>query len=708
MGRRPTGIRWVVLVTFALLAIAASRVVAAGTGPLSGQATAAASRTPLRAAGPAGRRQATNTSAKPTTDKKRSKTKPKKKARPAPPKPDDSGIHKIKHVVIIMQENHSFDNYFGTYPGADGIPGLAGNAGTVPCIPDPQRGHCDPPYHETTVSGSGGPHFNSSAISDIDNGKMDGFAKTAEQTGAGGLDTDKAGCIVELQVSCLDVMGYYNQQEIPNYWTYAKDFVLQDHMFEPVLAWSEVSHLYMVSGWSAQCSNSNAGSCKTDIEFPELPPSLSNALLQEATGAALGIALPVNPVGGFSWTDITYLLHKFGVNWKYYIQAGTEPDCETGAMVCLPVPQAVTAPSIWNPLPDFQDVKENNQLTNITDSTQLFTDAQNGDLPSVSWVIPSGDDSEHAPANIEAGQQHVTNVINAIMKSPDWRSTAIFLTWDDWGGYYDNVLPPKVDQEGYGLRVPGILISPYAKQGYVDHQTLSFDGFLKFIEDDFLGGARLDPKTDGRPDPRPDVREDQAALGNLLSEFDFNQTPRKPVILNPNPTGAVNLIGPTTVGTPGTNPLTVDSQCPAASGSVLGEHVGPVRLGLTRTTLRGRLSHYNRMGNARFDDFCLRGGQGIRVGYVAGKAVLAMTANTHYAYRGIRPGIRTAVALRRLGKKVSRALRRRATRWYALPLTSAVLLVKAQSGVVREIGLASRKLASRAVTRRRLLDTLRA
>ena len=115
--------------------------------------------------------------------------------------------------------------------------------------------------------------------------------------------------------------------------------------------------------------------------------------------------------------------------------------------------------------------------------------------------------SDHPPALITNGQTYVTGLIDRIMRSPDWTSTAIFLAWDDWGGFYDHVRPPTVDCQGYGLRVPGLLISPYARQGYIDHQTLSFDAYLKFIEDDFLGGARIDPKTDGRPDPRPDVRE---------------------------------------------------------------------------------------------------------------------------------------------------------------------------------------------------------
>ena len=110
--------------------------------------------------------------------------------------------------------------------------------------------------------------------------------------------------------------------------------------------------------------------------------------------------------------------------------------------------------------------------------------------------------SDHPPALISDGQTYVTGLINRIMRSPDWKSTAIFLAWDDWGGFYDHVKPPRVDYQGYGLRVPALMISPYAKQGYIDHQTLSFDAYLKFIEDDFLGGARLDPLTDGRPDSR--------------------------------------------------------------------------------------------------------------------------------------------------------------------------------------------------------------
>ena len=121
------------------------------------------------------------------------------------------------------------------------------------------------------------------------------------------------------------------------------------------------------------------------------------------------------------------------------------------------------------------------------------------------------------------------------MKGPEWDSTAIFLTWDDWGGYYDNVKPPRVDGLGYGIRVPAMVISPYAKKGYIDTQVLSTDAYLKFIEDDFMGGARLNPATDGRPDRRPTVRENASILGNLINDFNFTQPPRPPLLVNPCP-----------------------------------------------------------------------------------------------------------------------------------------------------------------------------
>ncbi len=233
----------------------------------------------------------------------------------------------------------------------------------------------------------------------------------------------------------------------------------------------------------------------------------------------------------YGWTDITYLLYRHHISWRYYVDQGTEPDCADGQMTCTPQAQLVSTPEIWNPLPDFVTVHQDHQVGNIVGGNQLYADTHAGRLPAVSWVIPSGDDSEHPPGTIAGGQDHVARVIDSIMRSPDWRSTAIFLAWDDWGGFYDHVKPPKVDGAGYGLRVPALVISPYARRDYVDHQVLSFDAYLKFIEDDFLGGQRIDPRTDGRPDPRPDVRENEPILGNLVKDFNFKQRPRRPLLL---------------------------------------------------------------------------------------------------------------------------------------------------------------------------------
>jgi phospholipase C len=190
-------------------------------------------------------------------------------------------------------------------------------------------------------------------------------------------------------------------------------------------------------------------------------------------------------------------------------------------------------PTIWNPLPGFSDVHQDAQGGNVVPLHTFFDEAKSGTLPQISWIVPEPADSEHPPALISGGQAYVTKIINAVMKSSDWDSSAIFLSWDDWGGFYDNMVPPSMDALGYGMRVPGIVISPYAKKGFIDHQVVSSDAYLRFIEDDFLNGARLDPATDGRPDPRPDVREN--LTGNLVSDFNFQQSPRPPVILNPCP-----------------------------------------------------------------------------------------------------------------------------------------------------------------------------
>jgi phospholipase C len=228
-------------------------------------------------------------------------------------------------------------------------------------------------------------------------------------------------------------------------------------------------------------------------------------------------------------------LHRNHVSWRYYIANGSQPDCAGSQMFCSESPQSASTPSIWNPLPRFDDVQHDHQLGNVQPLKSFYRAARTGKLPAVSWLTPSQAMSEHPPSLVTAGQTYVTQVINSIMRSPDWSSTAIFVSWDDWGGFYDHVKPPRVDGEGYGIRVPALVISPYARSGYIDHQVVSSDAYLKFIEDDFLHGQRLDPRNDRRPDSRPDVRENARILGNIVHDFNFGQKPRPPVILSLHP-----------------------------------------------------------------------------------------------------------------------------------------------------------------------------
>jgi phospholipase C len=392
-----------------------------------------------------------------------------------------AGIHKIKHIIVIVQENRSFDSYFGTFPGAIGIPKGV-------CVPDPVNGGCIKPYVDHHDSNAGGPHVNSNSIADVNGGAMNGFVGQAELTCKG-----KAPCPT-------DVMGYHTASDIPNYWTYAENYVLDDKFFESDDSWSLPAHLQMVSAWSATCKTASPMSCKgTDSPADRTP------------------ARP-KP---FAWTDLTWLLHKDHVSWGYYLDGGAQPANPGGV------------PVIWNPLPGFTDVKQDHQEANVQPLHNFFSEAAAGTLPALSWMVPKPADSEHPPALISRGQAYVTKIINAVMRGPDWKSSAIFLTWDDWGGFYDQVDPPTIDPLGYGIRVPAMVISPYARRGFIDNEVLSTDSYLKFIEDDFLGGARLNPVTDGRPDSRTVIRDNIA--DSILQDFNFNQKPRLPLILVPCP-----------------------------------------------------------------------------------------------------------------------------------------------------------------------------
>ncbi len=442
----------------------------------------------------------------------------------------------IQHVIIIMQENRSFDSYFGTYPGADGIP-----PGT--CVPiDPARPAlgCVVPYHDPNDVEAGAPHGNAAAMADIDNGltafAMDGFI--AQQMTyipqVCAKHPTRADCNPANSTGLLrhDVMGYHTAAEIPNYWAYAQHFVLQDRLFEGTRGYSIPSHYELTSEWSATCTSpTNALSCTTDAD-PE--------------NAGKKTMLP--------WVSLFQFLDVHGVSWKYYVGIGQEPDCMDGKDDCPPQIQTTGGifASGWNPPGLYAYVKLQGAAylaAHDADANQLLVDIGRGNLPEVSWLVPSLEYSEHLPQPSTTGMMYVTSIVNAVMQSPYWRKTAIFVTWDDWGGKYDHVVPPNVDYQsvnptvfGYGLRVPGLMISAWAKPGLIDHQLLSFDNYAKLMEDLFAGGAGLNPADFSNPDSRPDLRDrirrvtfpdgHVERVGDLINEFDFTQTPNRPLILD--------------------------------------------------------------------------------------------------------------------------------------------------------------------------------
>ena len=289
---------------------------------------------------------------------------------------------KIKHVVVIMQENRSFDHYFGTFPGADGIP-MQNGIPTV-CVNDPKTNQCVKPFHDPNDINHGGPHGSINATADIAGGKMDGFIQSVE-------NGRKGFCVLPNAPGCSngatgpDVMGWHDAREIPNYWAYAQNFVLQDRMFEPNASWSLPEHLFMVSGWSASCTNSqDPMSCTSNIDKP------GQGLKAGGTSEQ------------YAWTDLTYLMYKNNVSWAYYLTEGVEPDCSDNAMFCTPKVQKLNVPGIWNPLPNFTDVHQDNQLDHIQKLDSFYASVKAGTLPAVSWIAPEGAISEHPPASVHA------------------------------------------------------------------------------------------------------------------------------------------------------------------------------------------------------------------------------------------------------------------------------------------------------------------
>jgi len=387
-----------------------------------------------------------------------------------------AGMEKIKHVIWIIQENRSFDNYFGTYPGADGIP-----AGT--CLPKlPGSKACVKPFHLPP----GAPycdmkHSWEAAHAAYDNGRMDGFvwAEGSPYTA-----------------------GYLDGHDIPNYWAYARHFTLCDRFFSSLMGPSFPNHVYTVAAQDGGITNNvvTVADLKKDLDDPD----------------------------GFSFASMVTLFTKTHLSWKYYVETRpVPPGLKDRNYVRYPDPKHF---SLWNPLLGFKAIRDNpSRMAHLVDLKEYFRDLQSGTLPQVSWIVPDLQDSEHIPATPEQGMWYVTKLINALMESQYWKDSAIFLTWDDYGGFYDHVEPPQVDAFGYGPRVPTIVISPYAKPNYISHYVYDFTSTLKFMELRWGLGHLT-------------ARDDRA--NDMLDCFDFDQSPN-PKLTIPIPADYVSHpVGP--------------------------------------------------------------------------------------------------------------------------------------------------------------------
>ncbi len=365
----------------------------------------------------------------------------------------------IKHFVTLMQANHSFDNYFGTRKGVDGIPPRT-------CMPvDPRRpgGRCVKPYR---IAGRAVENlaFNGDiAAAQLAGGKLDGFVSAQSQRGTGEPNPEP--------------MGYYDDRDLPFYWNVADNFVLFDRFF----------------------SSSPRG-------------SLTNRMFW-VTGGPGNPAEDAVPPGGFDQQQTIFdRLEAKGVSWKFYVQnydpTITFRSRDTGD-------RGTQVASV--PLLNYARYVDDPKLaSHIVDMSEYYDDLRRDRLPSVSFVASAGS-SEHPPGSLRAGETFVRSMINGLMGSQAWKSSALMWSYDDSGGWYDHVKPPEVDQYGLGFRVPAMLVSPFARKGVVDSDLLDATSQLRFVEDNW-GVEPLAPR--------------DAQANSISGAFDFGQRARAPVFLD--------------------------------------------------------------------------------------------------------------------------------------------------------------------------------
>ena len=376
-----------------------------------------------------------------------------------------TGLDKIQHIVFIIKENRTFDNMFGQFPGANGA--TSGTISTGDVIPLGRTP--DPTPRDIS-------HSFSSAVLAIDGGAMDKFdlIPGGNQNG--------------------DYLAYtqYTADDIPNYYTYASYFALGDNMFSSLTGPSFPNHLYTVGAQSGGAINNPTNSMgRWGCDSP------SNSLVQILhDDGSITRQYPC-----FDFQTLADELEAAGISWNYY------------------APGQDQSGYIWSALNAIDHIR-NTQLwaDHVVPTSQFVTDALSGNLPAVSWVVVGGNMSEHPPTKICPGENWTVRQLNAIMRGPidQWNSTVVFLTWDDFGGFYDHVPPPVVDNFGFGPRVPLLVISPYAISGYISHTPYEFSSLLTFAEERF----GLSPLT---------ARDAQA--NDLTDSFDFTQDPLPPLVL---------------------------------------------------------------------------------------------------------------------------------------------------------------------------------
>jgi phospholipase C len=361
-----------------------------------------------------------------------------------PPPPPPSFSEKIQHVVVIFQENRTPDNLFQGLPNADiATSGVNSQGQTIPLAPIALANDYD-------LS-----HAHSAFVEMYDSGKMDGADQIAISCNKGATDCPPAD----------PQFKYVNPSDVAPYMQMAQTYTFGDRMFQTNQGPSFPAHQFIIAGTSAPTATSdlfaaeNPHTPEADSVIGCTAPAGEYVLLIDPSGAESSSQYPC-----FEHPTLVDELDQKSVTWKYY----------------TPTPG-----SIWTGPNAIQHLRMGPDWTNnvITPSTQILTDISNGQLPQVSWVIPTASASDHAASNDGSGPSWVASIVNAIGNSAYWSNTAIIITWDDWGGWYDHVAPKIENSYEYGFRVPLIVVSPYAKAGYVSHVTHDFGSILKFIEE---------------------------------------------------------------------------------------------------------------------------------------------------------------------------------------------------------------------------------